>query len=408
MPTNEVLINREYKVLLIREHGASGSFPGFEALDTFSHGTDHDPQGWVGNHVDYRHIRDILYRAGELWPCDYMIMRARKPDDEAEIPLVPGPLDFFVDTNREESGTVRFQMALPNCLMMIVTYNDLFNGPVRNITATHGGESLQLLDSYVYRYHQISLFQGNGLTLEEADLVISSPEGKAITPIVGRITDLQGAVSPVDIVNQGYYSKVGLAYIGGDVPFMSKSVMVCENDMQIQSLTNQELVTNRRVSTGTPVEFAPTFGAGWTVEGTTWTHAGADKTFIEGDFDGDPTPSRKNGVTMHLKMDAEATLNIAIYAENGASTNITLAGPIDRVIHETRNVSGGYHKRIRITGTDNIVIKDFVAKKNMIALSVAMGHSVEPIEAARLGVQYTMDRSYYVGLTAFAYKEDSE
>lgn len=402
MPTTDVLINHEHKVLLIREEGATGSFSGFEPFGKYSHGTDHDPQGWIGNHVDYHHLRDMLYRKGEWWPSDYMVMRAKATEDPVN-PLVPGALDFSIETRREPSGSIPFQMALPNCIVMLVSHSDKFNPPRRNIEARHGGELLTPVYSYSYRYHQVNYFMGSGLTTEEAELTFTELDGVPITPLVGRIIDL---AQPPTLANTGMHREYNSTYqvpVPTDGSFLAKSVYASDHPVNLVRVIGQEVITNRRYSAGDPIPFEPTFGTGWAVDGKTWVHTG-DTSKLEGPIDGDQDTTHNNGVVAELDIGPESSLLIQFLSPNGASRNITYAGPYKGEIHDTFAVSGAYFASVRITAYNNVTIKNLVVKKDMIAKSVIMSHTESPVTEADYSVTYTFDKSYYGDLSAITYK----
>lgn len=402
MPTTDVLINHEHKVLLIREEGATGVFSGFAPFGKYSHGTDHDPQGWIGNHVDYHHLRDMLYQEGEWWPSDYMIMRA-KPQAESVEPLVPGPLDFTVDTRRESVGSVPFQMALPNCIVMLVSHSDINNPPMRTIQATHGDDQLTRVYGYSYRNHQVDYFFGEDLVLEEALLSFTEVGGVPITPLIGRIIDL---ASPATLIKTGMDRKYATDYAigleGNDSPMLSKAVYVSDQPLGLISVAGQEVITNHRYSVGDVIPFEPTFQDGWIANGTKWVHTG-DTSYLEGPIEGDQDTTHSNGFVADVTIGAESSLLIQFMSPNGASRNITIAGPYDGEMHEVFSVSGAYYAAVRVTAYNNVTIENFVVKKDMIAKSVIMSHTEVPVDDPEYRVTYKLNKSIYGDLSAISY-----
>lgn len=73
--------------------------------------------------------------------------------------------------------------------MMGVTFRH--NGPVTTMTATHGGEPLQLVSFVLNDVDNIgaAVFYGNGLAIEPAELVITPVGGGTVGPALVRIDD---------------------------------------------------------------------------------------------------------------------------------------------------------------------------------------------------------------------------
>lgn len=404
MPTTDVLIDEEHKIVLIREVGATGGFEGFEPMGSYSHGTDHDPEGWVGNHVDYHHVRDMLYKRGEWWPSDFKIVRAVDGGDPID-PLVPGALDFEIATTRQVSGSVPFQMALPNCIVMIVSHSDISNPVMRTIEAKHGDDVLTRVYGYSYRYHQVDYFIGTGLVLEEALLSFTEKNNVPITPIVGRIIDLEKPATLLKTgMNRAYSANllVDINHEADTKPFMSKAVYVTDGPARLVKLSGEEIITNRMFSVGEVIPYTPVPTDGWVLDGTTWTHTG-DTSAMEGPIDGDQDTSHNNGIVMDVVIGEESSLLIQFMSPNGASRNVTYAGPLEMNIHQVYAVSGGYYAAVRITAYNDVVIKNFVVKRDMLSKYVVMSHTPGPVSDPAYLVESTTDKAYYGDLSVITY-----
>jgi hypothetical protein len=103
------------------------------------------------------------------------------------VPPVPGPLDYIETGEGLDSITVEYDLAR-DVAMLGVAFRH--TGPVTTLTATHGGEPLELVSFVLHPTNNIGAasFIGNGLTIEPADLVIT-PVGGTIGPALLRIDD---------------------------------------------------------------------------------------------------------------------------------------------------------------------------------------------------------------------------
>lgn len=102
-------------------------------------------------------------------------------------PPVPGPLDYIEEGESLDSITVEYNLAR-DVAMLGVAFRH--TGPVTTLTATHGGEPLELVSFVLHPTQGIGAasFIGNGLTIEPAELVIT-PVGGTIGPALLRIDD---------------------------------------------------------------------------------------------------------------------------------------------------------------------------------------------------------------------------
>lgn len=105
----------------------------------------------------------------------------------------PGPLDFVINEGDLTEITLPFDLANPSAVVGLAFR---YAGPTAPVfEATHGGEPLQVVrmdvrevSSYV-GWEGTLLLLGNGLTLENADLVIRTTNGVEFGPCVGRVND---------------------------------------------------------------------------------------------------------------------------------------------------------------------------------------------------------------------------
>jgi hypothetical protein len=124
------------------------------------------------------------------------------------IPPVPGPLDYIENGHDLTEIVVEYDLAR-DVAMLGVCFRH--NGPITSVTATHGGEPLELVDFILNDNENIGVatFIGNGLTIEPANLVVT-PVGGLIGPAVLRIDD-SFAINEIEVgahgARQGYSNK---------------------------------------------------------------------------------------------------------------------------------------------------------------------------------------------------------
>lgn len=100
---------------------------------------------------------------------------------------IPSPLDYTEYQSGLSNITIEYDLARPVAMLGVTFRHD---GNVTSLTATHGGEPLELVALALDDVESIgaAAFIGNGLTIEPADLVIT-PTGGTIGPALVRIDD---------------------------------------------------------------------------------------------------------------------------------------------------------------------------------------------------------------------------
>lgn len=213
-------------------------------------------------------------------------------------PPVPGPLDYIETGEDLAAITVEYELAR-TVVMMGIAFRH--TGPVTSLTATHGGEPLELVSFILNDVDNIgfAMFVGNGLTIEPANLVIT-PVGGTIGPAVVRIDD-SFMIDEVEVgMAQGQF---GFSYIGSasqPAPIVFDPVSgdgwgvyglaaaSAEKESFARGLSGAGQIERLFwgvASSGTlsdaPPWAAP--GAGWTQNGDWWEHTGASS-YIRGDL----------------------------------------------------------------------------------------------------------------------------
>lgn len=180
-------INDEKKVIISSVRDKLPSEP-FEYIGSVEHDDDIDPLSYSVNHVIWHHVRNTLYSIGIINPSEYEIFWI---DEEPTIPSFEiGPLDIIDNRTNISEITKTYTMASPNCIIGVAFRNPAGGSGIFPITVTHGDEPLTEVQRGIHAGAGISIvfFVGTGLTIEEADLVISFPSGN-IGPVCARITD---------------------------------------------------------------------------------------------------------------------------------------------------------------------------------------------------------------------------
>lgn len=217
-------------------------------------------------------------------------------------PPVPGPLDYIENGEDLNSITVQYDLARPVAMMGIAFRH---SGNITSLTATHGGEPLQLVSFVLDNASNIgaAAFIGNGLAIEPANLVVTPVGGGKIGPAVLRIDDS----FLIDDVAVGMAeSRFGVSYIGAatqPVPVDFSPVSGSGWGVYALACVSAEKFSNARglkgaapvqdlfwgvASSGTlqDVPNWATLGAGWVQNGPWFEHTGAVSYLI-----GEPLPA---------------------------------------------------------------------------------------------------------------------
>lgn len=285
---------------------------------------------------------------------------------EPPTPPVPGPLDYIEDQEGLSEIRVEYDLARPVAMLGIAFRHSGITG----LTATHGGEPLQLIGIEYDDQSNIgsAAFYGNGLTIEPADLVIT-PTGGTIGPAVLRIDD-SFAIDEIDFGSVGWAH--GASYIGSAT--QPPLIPVAANNWGVYALAcvSAEKESYARgwygatpvqslfwgvASSGTlnPVPDWQSAGAGWVENGDWWEHTGAASYLI-----GEPlSPPVTNPFWWEIEVDVAAGDRLYVQTIGGGGFLSELfMGPISGVFrrYRSQNYSGG---SFRIQALGNAKFRNF-------------------------------------------------
>lgn len=213
-------------------------------------------------------------------------------------PPVPGPLDYIEPGHGLSNITVEYDLARPVAMLGIAFRHD---GTVTALTATHGGEPLEMVGFSLNDVDNIGAasFIGNGLTIEPANLVITPVGGGTIGPAVIRIDD-SFAIDEVEVGSVG--EQFGYSYINSSTqPALIPFTPVSGNGWGVYALAcssaeKESFAIGYRgaspveqlfwgvASSGTLVDLPPwqTIGTGWVDDGEWWEHSGSTGSHLIG------------------------------------------------------------------------------------------------------------------------------
>lgn len=279
------------------------------------------------------------------------------------IPPVPGPLDYIENGEGLSEIRVEYDLARPVAMMGIAFRHD---GSVSSLTATHGGDALELVDFILNEQENIgsATFIGNGLKIEPADLVIT-PVGGTIGPAVMRIDDSFA----IDYVEVGIHEgRQGASYIGAanqPVPVVFSPVDGTGWGVYALACASAEKFSDARglngaaptenlfwgvASSGTlgPVPDWATVGDGWSQDGDWWEHTGATSYLIGEDF-GTPV---QNPFWWEIEVDVAEGARLYVQTVGGGGHLSELfMGPVSGVFRRYRNQNyTGYRFNIQSIG----------------------------------------------------------
>lgn len=269
-------------------------------------------------------------------------------------PPVPGPLDYIETGEGLAAITVEYGLARPVAMLGVAFRH---TGAVTSLTATHGGEPLQLVGFVLNDLENIgaAAFVGNGLTIEPADLVITPVGGGTIGPAVVRIDDSFA----IDEVAVGLAAtRQGASYIGANtqpVPVVFDPVdgdgwgvyaLACasaEKESFARGLGGAAPVEQLFwgvASSGTlkdaPPWKSPAPSSGWSRDDDWWVHTGASSYLV-----GELLPALMGPpfwIEVEIDVEAGSRLYIQTLTQGGYLSQLYM-GPASGVVRIYRNQS---------------------------------------------------------------------
>lgn len=314
------------------------------------------------------------------------------PGGTPPTPPVPGPLDYVENGTGLGSITVEYDLARPVAMMGVVFRH---NGPITSMTATHGGEPLELVSMALDDVDNIgaAVFIGNGLKIEPANLVITPVGGGTIGPALVRIDDS----FQIDDVAVGMFgNRNGASYVGANtqpVPVVFEPVTgqgwgvyaLASSGAEKPSYAigwngagASEVLFGAAASSGTLQPVPPfTTGIGWSQNGEWWEHEGASSYLYAEDLpDLMPNPFWYE-IEVDVPDGARLYVN-TINSSGGGYLNQTFVGPVSGVFrvyrHQTYSARG-----FRMQGLNGARFRNFQYCDNGETVYGAFGRTVNKV-----------------------------
>lgn len=198
---------------------------------------------------------------------------------EPITPLIPGPNDIIVDTMGNTSVGGSFDLATGKMTLGVVTR---YEGPLTSISATHGGEPLELVRLDYANGVATAIFYGNGLTMERAELVVT-PVGGTFGPTIMRMRDDFPAGNIATDWNDGKTSAaIGSGWVTTNGMAADRRILYARGSDSIYGNNNMNVMSSATVNYG--IRGAVLGGdysdpLSYTWEGTEWAKVGDDYVF---------------------------------------------------------------------------------------------------------------------------------
>lgn len=304
-------------------------------------------------------------------------------------PPEPGPLDYIETGQGLANITVEYGLARPVAMLGVAFRH---TGNVTSLTATHGGEPLQLVGFVRNDVDNIgsAAFIGNGLTIEPANLVITPVGGGTIGPAVVRIDDSFAIdeVATSFVGEQFGYSYIGaasqptpIALTGEGWGVYALAASSAEKESFARGLGGAAPV--ERLFWGVaasgalkdvPAWRTPAPSSGWSQDGDWWVHAGPS-TYLVGEDLPAPMP---NPFWYEVEIDVEAGARLYTQVVGGGGyLNQTFIGPVSGVfrVYRSQNYSA---LRFQAQSIGNARFRNFKYCDDGMTVFGAFGRTTNP------------------------------
>lgn len=306
-------------------------------------------------------------------------------------PPIPGPLDYIETGEGLSAITVEYGLARPVAMLGVAFRH---TGPITSLTASHGGEPLQLVGFTLNAQENIgaAAFIGNGLTIEPANLVITPVGSGKIGPAVLRIDDSFAiddvAIGPVAL-------REGTSYVGANtqpVPAVFAPVsgsgwgvyaLACasaEKESFARGLGGAAPVEQLfwgAASSGTLKDAPPwrSPAIGWSQNGDWWEHAGASSYLV-----GELLPALMGPpfwIEVEIDVQAGSRLYIQTLTQGGYLSQLYM-GPATGVVRIYRNQSI-QARGFQVQSLGNARFRNFRYCDDGMTVLGAFGRSTNPV-----------------------------
>lgn len=308
-------------------------------------------------------------------------------------PPVPGPLDYIETGENLPSITVEYGLARPVAMLGVAFRH---TGTVTTLTATHGGEPLELVGFVLNDADNIgaAAFIGNGLTIEPENLVITPVGGGGIGPAVLRIDD-SFAIDDVAVGlarEQFGYSYIGAARQPDPIVFNPVSgdgwgvyalaAASAEKESFARGLAGAGPVEQLFwgvASSGTlkdvPPWRAPAPTSGWSQDGEWWTHTGASSYLV-----GELLPDLMGPpfwIEVEIDVEAGSRIYIQTLSQGGYLSQLYM-GPVSEVVRIYRSQSV-QARGFQVQSLGNARFRNFKYCDDGMTVFGAFGRTTNPV-----------------------------
>lgn len=308
------------------------------------------------------------------------------------VPPVPGPLDYIEDGQELSNITVEYDLARDVAMLGI---SFAYQGNVTGLTATHGGEPLELVEFVVNpdSYVGAACFIGNGLTVEPANLIITPVGGGTIGPALLRVDD-SFAIDEVAVGASG--GRYGYSNKQDGAPPVVFSP-VSGNGWGVWALaTASAEAESTAIAWNGAAPIQPLFwgvaasgtlipvpawirtDAGWTegVDGW-WEHTGPSSYMTTADVPVVPM-ALPYWWEIEIEVDEGARLYVQVVGTNGLYTSTTYAGPFSGVVRGYRSQTA-FSKAFQVQGLNGARFRNYKYCADGLTVYGQFGRSVNPV-----------------------------
>lgn len=302
------------------------------------------------------------------------------------VNLDPGPLDMVVETAGNITVGGLFDLATASMTLAVTMRYD---GDLTSMTATHGGEALQLVRLDAADGVASAIFVGNDLTTESAEVVVT-PVGATIGPAVMRMRDDWGPGEVAPTWNDGSaVTALRSAYLTPNTiaepqkmlyaracAYLSGSNAVTKSGSDSELING--LVGNVMAGNFTTHDYVVQITTGWSQEGGS---------FIHDIYAPSPLGLRWDGITgnagIKIVYSSERSFTARAYSDGGYQKLHSFPPGENLTSYIFVFKEGEIDKAgVSFTVGGNTTLHSVTCAENPLTLNAIIGATVDPVNAA--------------------------
>lgn len=304
-------------------------------------------------------------------------------DPKPPIPPVPGPLDWQEEGTGLASISKTYDLANPFCTLEVAFR---FQGTLTGVTATHGGEALQLVQFNQREADGLAtaIFIGNNLTIEPASLVVTPVGAATIGPAIGRINDDFANTDTIELGwhdgATGFGNQTTTLVVNASRGGLMKHVWGAttgDAPAEAKPADEHEDLTWGRIVGGNATPITDwSLGQNWSQSGTDFVHTGNVASTLSKQINfGAAGPI---GYKFDIDIPAGGFAMVVVVVA-GSMTQRVYQGPFNGTIYDM--VEGiGVYTAVRVTASGEVTLRSFSYLQNPVRLLGSVGRSVGAIE----------------------------